>query len=505
MIAVEGATSPSRPRVWDDPEVDGQAAVFGLDEAVLVMLVGASGAGKSTWAGERFRASEIVSSDDLRGIVGSGPHDLGASDDAFAALDLIVAARTSRRLTTVVDTLGLDPTRRRLVLDQAQRVGLTALAVVFDTDPALCRARNRERAVPVPAPALASQLRRMRDVHAELAAEGWDRVISVTTNAAPVASAASSATSVPVDGPAPADAPPRLDFVLQLSRFTWGDDPAGWLRSVAEAAAAAGFSGLALMDHLIQIPQVGRAWDPIPEPWVTLGLLAGLPTSLRLGTLVSPASAHLAGRLAKQAATLDVLTGGRAFCGVGAGWWEREHAAFGMPFPSGSQRVADLERCIETMRALWAPGTKAYDGDLVALPETTCYPRPQGALPIIVGGRGRRLLEVAARLGDACNVPPAFVDQACLAMAGKPVTVLDVPVLGTDREHAATLVERVRGRTSAETFARTRGAGTAVDLIARYERMVEQGVSTVFVAPAGLTGPDEVARWGPVLSAFAPR
>ncbi len=488
--------------MWDDPGVDERAGVFGLDEAVLVMLVGASGAGKSTWAGERLRASEIVSSDDLRGIVGSSRHDLGASDDAFAALDLIVAARTSRRLTTVVDTLGLDPSRRRLVLDQAQRVGLTALAVVFDTDPALCRARNRERAVPVPAPALTSQLRRMGDVHAELAAEGWDRVISVTTTAA---SAASSATAVLVDGPAAADVPPRLDFVLQVSRFTWGDDPAGWLRSIAEAAAAAGFSGMALMDHLIQIPQVGRAWDPIPEPWVTLGLLAGLPTSLRLGTLVSPASAHLAGRLAKQAATLDVLTGGRAFCGVGAGWWEREHAAFGMPFAPGSQRVADLERCIETMRALWAPGTKAYDGALVALPETTCYPRPQGALPIIVGGRGRRLLEVAARLGDACNVPPAFVDQARIAMAGKPVTVLDLPVLGTDREHAATLVERVRGRTSAETFARTRGAGTAADLISRYERMVEQGVSTVFVAPADLTGPDEVERWHPVLSAFASR
>lgn len=494
MSLISGTSS-----VWDDPTVDGHAGVFGLDEAVLVVLVGASGSGKSTWAAERFRASEVVSSDHLRGIVGSGPHDLGASDDAFAALDLIVAARMSRRLTTVVDTLGLDPSRRRLLLDLARRVGLTALAVVFDTDPALCRARNRERAMPVPAPALTSQLRRMRDVHSELAAEGWDRIISVTTTNA------STGSREHADGPAVTDAPARLDFVLQVSRFTWGDDPPRWLRSVAEAAAAAGFGGLALMDHLIQIPQVGRAWDPIPEPWVTLGLLAGLPTSLRLGTLVSPASAHLAGRLAKQAATLDVLTGGRAFCGVGAGWWEREHAAFGMPFASGSQRVADLERCIETMRALWAPGTKAYDGESVTLPETTCYPRPQGALPIIVGGRGRRVLEVAARLGDACNVAPAFVDQAREAMAGKPVTVLDVPVLGTDRENAASLVERVRGRMSAETFARTRGAGTAADLISRYERMAAQGVSTVFVAPADFTGPDDVERWHPVLSAFAPR
>ena len=476
--------------------MEGGAGSFGLDEAVLVVLVGASGAGKSTWAGERFRASEVVSSDHLRGIVGSGPHDLGATDDAFAALDLVVAARTSRRLTTVVDTLGLDPARRREALDRARRVGMTAIAVVFDTDPALCRARNRGRATPVPAPALTSQLCRMRDVPGELAAEGWDRVVTVTTGAEPGQPAPDP------HEPSPAGAQPRLEFVLQVSRFAWGDDPAGWLRSVAEAASAAGFGGLALMDHLIQIPQVGRAWDPIPEPWVTLGLLAGLPTSLRLGTLVSPASAHLAGRLAKQAATLDVLTGGRAFCGVGAGWWQREHAAFGVPFAPGAQRVADLERCVETMRALWSPGTKAFEGEHVSLPETTCYPRPAGALPIIVGGRGPRVLDVAARLGDACNVPPAFVERARAVMGGKPVTVLDVPVLGTDREHAASIVERVRGRTSAAAFARTRGAGTATDLIARYRRMADQGVSTVFVAPADFAGPDEVARWHPVVSAF---
>ena len=85
----------------------------------------------------------------------------------------------------------------------------------------------------------------------------------------------------------------RLRFMLQVSRFPWDDEgPARWLTTIAMAAASTGFDGLALMDHLIQIPQVGRAWEPIPEPWVTLGLLAGLPTSLQLGTLVSPLSMH---------------------------------------------------------------------------------------------------------------------------------------------------------------------------------------------------------------------
>ena len=96
-----------------------------------------------------------------------------------------------------------------------------------------------------------------------------------------------------------------------------------------------GFAGIALMDHLIQIPQVDTAWQPIPEPWVTLGLVAGLDTDLTLGTLCTPVTFRPAGITAKAAATLDALSGGRAFLGVGAGWWDREHAAYGIPFPSG--------------------------------------------------------------------------------------------------------------------------------------------------------------------------
>ena len=121
--------------------------------------------------------------------------------------------------------------------------------------------------------------------------------------------------------------------MLQISRFPSDVDLTRWLTDVAVTADQIGFDGIALMDHLIQIPQVGRAWDPIPQPWVTLGLLAGLQTTLRLGSLVSPVTFHAPGVLAKTVATLDVLSGGRAFCGVGAGWWEREHQAFGLPFP----------------------------------------------------------------------------------------------------------------------------------------------------------------------------
>jgi alkanesulfonate monooxygenase SsuD/methylene tetrahydromethanopterin reductase-like flavin-dependent oxidoreductase (luciferase family)/predicted kinase len=489
-------------------------------DPALVVLIGPSGSGKSTWAALRYRLREIVSADGLRAIVGSGEHDLGASADAFTLVDQIVAARAGRGLTTVVDTLGLDPQRRACYLAVARRARLPAVAVIFDTDQATCRDRNRSRDQPVPAQVLTAQLRRMRAMTAQIAAEGWDQVLRVEARDARAEQAADrggrkAEQAEPADKRAAGSGQP--EFILQLSRFEWGGDPAAWLKAVAQAAAEAGFRGLALMDHLIQIPQVGRAWEPIPEPLVTLGMLAGLDTGLRLGTLVTPVTFRAPGVLAKSVATLDVLSGGRAFCGIGAGWWDREHAAFGLPFPPARDRLDQLEAAIETVRALWRPGTKAYRGDRVQLPETTCYPRPVSAIPIIVGGGGeRRTLEIAARLGDGCNLPSdlqvldhklAVLREHCRAAGRDPadiqVTVLDVPVVGRNREHVAALVERLRGRSDAAAFARRHHAGLAVDHLARYRQLAERGVSTIFVALPDLAGPEDVARLAPVIAALA--
>jgi alkanesulfonate monooxygenase SsuD/methylene tetrahydromethanopterin reductase-like flavin-dependent oxidoreductase (luciferase family)/predicted kinase len=455
----------------------------------------------------------VVSSDQLRGVVGSGEYDLDASADAFALLDQIVAARLRRGLTTVVDTLGLEPSRRRGYLELARRAGLPAAAVLADADPAEIRRRNRARTRPVPAAAHEAQLRKMRTAVQEIPGEGWDVVVR-----------AGGAQAEPTHTPGTRRAaaaqrrePARMGLVLQISRFPWGADPRGWLTAVAGAAAEAGLEGIALMDHLIQIPQVGRAWEPIPEPWVTLGMLAGLPAHLRLGTLVSPVTLRAPGVLAKTVATLDALSGGRAFCGIGAGWWAREHAAFGLPFPPAAQRLDQLESAIETLRALWQPGTGAYHGERVTLPETTCYPRPVGPVPIIVGGAGeRRTLRIAARLGDGCNLPAdlpvldrklAILRSHCEAAGRDPaqvrITVLDLPVIGRDREDAGSIVEHLRGRTSAADFARRHHAGTADDHIGRYRMLAERGVGTVFVALPDLSGPDDVLRLAPVAAAFA--
>lgn len=482
-----------------------------LPDPAVVVLAGAAGSGKSTWAAARFRTAEIASSDALRSAVGSGPADLDASVEAFAILDQIIAARTKRSLTTVIDTLGLDPVRRADYRRLARVVGLPAVLVIMNTAAPLCRARNRQRDRPVPAPVLSEQLRKISKLVDSAEDEGWDHVFIIDQE-----DAANPAVDEPtidhVDSPS---APPHV--VLQVSRFPWGDeDPADWLRDVALAADAIGFHGIALMDHLIQIPQVDRAWEPIPEPYVTLGMLAGLDTKLRLGTLVSPVTFRAPGIIAKAVATLDALSNGRAFCGLGAGWWLREHQAYGLDFPNNRERLDQLQVCIETLRALWAPGTKAYHGRHVHLPETTCYPRPVSEVPIIVGGSGeRRTLRIVAEQADGCNLPSDqtslqnkidILHRHCKAVDRDPesveITVLDLPVIGTDREDVAARVERLRGRLPAAVYAARHHAAPAIDHARRYRELVDLGVATVFIALPDLAGADDLARCAPLLSAL---
>jgi alkanesulfonate monooxygenase SsuD/methylene tetrahydromethanopterin reductase-like flavin-dependent oxidoreductase (luciferase family) len=480
-----------------------------LPDPALVVLVGASGSGKSTWAQARYRVEEIVSSDALRGVVGSGPHDLDASIDAFTLLETIVAARLGRRLTTVVDTLGTDAERRRTWRAAAAATGLPSVVVVVETDETECRRRNAARDRPVPAPVLASQIRAVREVHTELDAEGWDLVVPITDTSGP-SEARSEVAAQPRVAAAPR--PDRTNslgvrVVLQVSRFPWGEEPQRWLTDIARATDEAGFAGLAVMDHLIQIPQVGRAWEPIPDPWVTLGAVAGLGTGLDLGTLCTPVTFRSAGVTAKAAATASALTGGRAFVGIGAGWWEREHAAYGLPFPPSQERFDELERAIVTMRALWAPGTKPYDADGVSLPETTCYPRPPRPIPVIVGGSGeRRTLRIAARLGDACNLRTTDPDvlehkisvlHAHWAEVGRDpaevaVTVLDLPVVGRDWDDVWRRVEKHRGRTSVAAYAAKTHAGTVSDDRDRYAGLAATAVTSVFLATRDIDGPDDV-------------
>ncbi len=251
-----------------------------LPSPCVVLLVGPGASGKSTWAAAHFPADCIISSDRLRALVGAGEHDIAASTDAFALLEDVVRRRLARRLTTVIDTLGLDAERRRAWLAQAKEHKLHCVAVGFDTPPAECRARNRVRATPIPADVLSAQLRSWTRTRDLLTTEGYDAVLSPgPVRVVPKAFVAAKAAARRQD-----ERPVGLRFGLHLGSFTFPGGAAataGRLREIAAAAEAAGFDAIYVMDHFRQIPQIGRAWEDFLESYTTLGYLAACTERVR--------------------------------------------------------------------------------------------------------------------------------------------------------------------------------------------------------------------------------
>lgn len=181
------------------------------------------------------------------------------------------------------------------------------------------------------------------------------------------------------------------------------------LADTAEAAEHAGLAWLSVMDHYFQMERAGfPASDPMLEAYTTLGYLAGRTETIRLGVLVAGVTYRYPGLHAKIAATLDVLSGGRATFGIGAAWYDREHAAFGVPFPPLAERFERLEEALQIAHQMWDPTNDGpFTGTHYQLAETLCSPLPLSSPrpEVMVGGSGeRKTLRLVARYADACNL-----------------------------------------------------------------------------------------------------
>ncbi|MEZ0294014.1 MAG: TIGR03560 family F420-dependent LLM class oxidoreductase [Solirubrobacteraceae bacterium] len=472
-----------------------------LPDPCLVVLVGATAAGKSHWAARWFEPDQVVSSDRLRAVVGRGERDQRASRDAFEVLDLIVAKRLRRGLTTVIDSTGLDAGRRAAWRELAEANGVPAHAVLFDTPAAEVRKRNRARGSPVPPKVVGAQLREAAATSERLASEGFAGVHP----AGPVALVPRTFLTAPEAAARQQEDPMTLDFGLQVSRFDWpghAATTAATLSDVARAAEEAGFTSLWVMDHFLQIPQIGREWEDMLESYTTLGYLAGVTRRLTLGTLVTGITYRNLAHLAKIVATLDVLSGGRAVCGLGAAWYEREHRLYGWEFPSRRERYALLEDALELLPLMWGPGAPRFEGRTVTVGEATCYPRPlQERIPILVGGSGeRRTLRLVARHADACNLfgdpdtvrhKLAVLREHCAAERRDPATI------------AVTHLAPARVIRDGEVRAADADA-TVEEHVGRYRELAEAGVQTAIVGIGDAAGPDTVARFADVIAAFRP-
>jgi F420-dependent oxidoreductase-like protein len=208
-----------------------------------------------------------------------------------------------------------------------------------------------------------------------------------------------------------------MRFGFHFLDFTLPDGPASYaptLRATAEAAEQAGASWFTVMDHWFQMEQYRTAHDPMLEGYTTLGFLAGVTSRVRLGTVVTGVTYRHPGLLAKIGTTLDVLSGGRAFLGIGAAWYEREHRALGVPYPPVAERFERLEEALQILHQMWSEDEGPFEGKHYQLAETINVPQPltRPHPPVVIGGSGeRKTLRLVARYADATNLIVSGTDQ----------------------------------------------------------------------------------------------
>ncbi|HEX4212281.1 MAG TPA: LLM class F420-dependent oxidoreductase [Candidatus Dormibacteraeota bacterium] len=197
---------------------------------------------------------------------------------------------------------------------------------------------------------------------------------------------------------------------LHIPNFSFADTPARELfptvRAIAQTAEESGFTAVSVMDHFHQIAPQGDQTEPMLESYTTLGALAASTSRVRLLTLVAGITYHNPAHLAKEVTTLDVISQGRAILGVGAGWFEEEHRAYGFEYPALGRRLDRLEDALPILRSMFDNPSTTHHGKIYEVEGALNIPRPiQERIPILVGGGGeRRTLRLVARYGDLCNV-----------------------------------------------------------------------------------------------------
>jgi F420-dependent oxidoreductase-like protein len=201
-----------------------------------------------------------------------------------------------------------------------------------------------------------------------------------------------------------------MQIGLHVPDFTWPDGPSSLgsdLARVARAAEDAGFAKLSVMDHVWQIGAIGPPEHEMLEAYTTLGYLAASTSRIELLAWVTAAVYREPGLLAKAVTTLDVLSGGRAWLGIGAAWYEAEAHGLGLPFPPIAERFERLEEALQICLQMWSDNDGPYNGRHYQLERTLCSPQPLSRPhpPILIGGGGeKKTLRLVARYAQACNL-----------------------------------------------------------------------------------------------------
>ncbi len=309
-------------------------------------------------------------------------------------------------------------------------------------------------------------------------------------------------------------------FGLHLPSYSHPDVPPERLfdRVVeqAQAAEAAGFELVTVMDHLYQIPGMGSTAEPMLEAWSVLAALARETSTVRLGTLVTGVTYRNPALLAKQVTTLDVISGGRAILGLGAAWNEEEHLGYGYDFPPVKERMDRLEEALTIARLMFTEERPSFEGKHYRIHEALDSPRPiqAGGPPILVGGGGeQRTLRIAARFADlthwfsigldALRHKDELLVRYCEEIDRDPATIertigAPVIVVGSDAEAKAFLEMMPPERRPYIV------AGTPEQVVDDLAKYIEAGFTGFTFNNALYRTPEQIARIGELLRMVRP-
>ena len=291
---------------------------------------------------------------------------------------------------------------------------------------------------------------------------------------------------------------------LQVPSFTWpgGDAAIGpTLARIAETADAAGFDSLWVMDHFYQIRGVGKVEEPMLEGWTALGYMAAHSKKATLGLMVGGVHYRLPGLWAKAATTLDVLSSGRAYLGIGAAWNEEESLGLGFPMPPLGVRFEMLEETLQICHEMWKGkrGTEAsFEGKhylatrLLNSPQALRKPHPR----ILIGGGGEhKTLRLVAQYADACNI-----------FGGPDQLTHKFSVLRERCAEVGRPFEEIE-RTNLQSV--DLGHETPAQIVDRFATLAEVGVQHVILNMAGVSDPGNIETFGreilPKVHALEPR
>jgi F420-dependent oxidoreductase-like protein len=268
---------------------------------------------------------------------------------------------------------------------------------------------------------------------------------------------------------------------VQLALMIEGQEGVTWQDwcALADACEEHGAETLFRSDHYIS--QGDEAHNVAHDAWTTIAALAARTSKLRFGTLVSPATFRAPGLLANAAATADHVSGGRIELGLGAGWMEREHRAYGFPFPEVRTRVEMLAEQVEIVHRLWTEERVDFRGRHYTLEDAPAQPKPvqQPRPPLLVGGGGGRgTVEPALRFADEYNTPFVSPEDAAAIRAKVPglrFSVMTGFLVGETRDDALDRARTLFARRPRETtFDEWLPRVEAVGLVGSVEEVTER-------------------------------